>query len=575
MAPFEGYVASRRPEARQARFAALTIGDRGTMRPVLDFLDAPTLTELMGRRAEAGADRPYFHLYGETVTYGRLQTQSARYGAALARAGVAPGDKVNLIFPTCAEFFYAFFGALRLGAVPVPLYPTLGVEATANIFRDSEAVAVATIGWFRRQVDAAAALAPSIHAVLEPPDLEAEAPAPRWHEASPDEIAFLQYTSGSTADPRGVMLTHRNVVSTCRLMAEAAGLTAGDRVVSWLPLYHDMGLIGCAFTPPLTGAPLWLLPPDLRNPRHWLETITSSQATFTVSPDFGYRNCVRNVHDPAGLDLGSLRAALSGAEQVRASTIETFEHRFGLKNVIAPCYGLAEATLAVAIWPFGVPVRLDPSGRFVSVGPPCRGVSLRISPALPASEPGAADGDMALPPGLEGEICVRSPGVMRGYYNNPEATARVLGPGGWLRTGDLGFLDQDGSLYVTGRLKDLIMLGGQNVVPADIEEVVDHVPGVRYSAAIGVESERTGTQHLYVVAEVRDENAPDDTYHRLVTEIVRRVHDARGHRPARVLVVRANTIPKTSSGKIQRSRLAHLIRAGQLRDRLVRPPGGD
>jgi len=339
---------------------------------------AGTLTELMRRRAAASADEPYFRLYGDTVTYGRLWAQSACHAANLARAGVRPGDKVALIYPTCAEFFYTFFGALRLGAVPVPLYPTLGVEPTSNVLRDSEAVVVTTIGWFRAGVDASVALAPGVRAVLEPPDLEAPAPAAKLTEGAPDDLAFLQYTSGSTGQPRGVMLTHTNVVSTVHFMAEAAAVTPDDRVVSWLPLYHDMGLIGCAFTPPLIGIPLWLLPPDLRNPRQWLGLITEVRATFTVSPDFGYRNCVRNIRDTNGLDLSSLRGALSGAEPVRTSTIAAFEEHFGLKNVIAPCYGLAEATLAVAIWPFGMPRRVDASGRFISVGHPCRGVSVRI-----------------------------------------------------------------------------------------------------------------------------------------------------------------------------------------------------
>ncbi|MBI2492758.1 MAG: AMP-binding protein [Candidatus Rokubacteria bacterium] len=522
---------------------------------------AATLTDMVGRRVALSPDKPYFHLYGEQVTYGRLWAQSARYAAGLARAGVGPGDRVCLIYPTCAEFFYTFFGALRLGAVPVPLYPTLGVEATARVFADSEAVAVATIGWFRKGVDESVALAPNVCAVLEPPDLDVDAPSPTLHEAAEDDLAFLQYTSGSTGHPRGVMLTHRNVVSTIRFMAEAAGLTSEDRVVSWLPLYHDMGLIGCAFTPPLTGTPLWLLPPDLRNPRQWLELVTEVRATFTVAPDFGYRNCVRNVRDTAGLDLTSLKSALSGAEPVRQSTIEAFESHFGVKRLICPCYGLAEATLAVAVWPRGVPLRTDPSGRFLSVGPPCRGVSVKILPPEGAGP--------ALAPGAEGEICVQSPGVMRGYYNNPEATAKVLMPGGWLRTGDLGFLDAEGYLFVTGRLKDLIILGGENVLPADVEEIVDHVEGVRYSAAVGLESERTGSQRLHVVAEVRSEGGSHDDYHDLVREIVSRVHRARGHRPARVLLVRAGTIPKTSSGKIQRARLAQMIQGDELRDRVV------
>jgi acyl-CoA synthetase (AMP-forming)/AMP-acid ligase II len=532
-----------------------------------DPLTAATLTEVIGQRTALSPDRPYFHLFGETVTYGALWAASARYAGALARAGVRAGDRVCLIYPTCAEFFYTFFGALRLGAVPVPLYPTLGVEATATILRDSGAVAVATIGWFRKNVDASVALAPGVRSVLEPPELESEPPIDAAVPATPEDLAFIQYTSGSTGHPRGVMLTHRNVVSTCHFMAEAVGLTPQDRVVSWLPLYHDMGLIGCAFTPPLTGTPLWLLPPDLRNPRQWLELITEVRATFTVAPDFGYRNCVRNVRDTAGLDLSTLRAALSGAEPVRLTTIQAFERHFAVKHLIAPCYGLAEATLAVAVWPFGVPPRLDRTGRFVCVGWPCRGVSIRI--AEPLEDGVAATTPVALPAGVEGEVCVHGPGVMRGYYNDPQATAHVLSPDGWLRTGDLGFMDAEGGLYISGRLKDVIILGGQNVVPTDIEEIVDHVPGVRYSAAIGLDSERIGTQRLYVVAEIREESADAEARHRLAGDIVRQLRESWGHRPARVLLVRAGTIPKTSSGKIQRSRLAALIREQGLRDALL------
>jgi acyl-CoA synthetase (AMP-forming)/AMP-acid ligase II len=528
-----------------------------------DVKDAATLTEMMRRRAVLSPGQQYFRLYDETVTYGRLWEQSGQYAAGLARAGVKAGDKVCLIYPTCAEFFYTFFGALRVGAVPVPLYPTLGVETTAAILRDSDAVAVASVGWFRAGLDESCALAPNVHQILEPHDLELDAPAPPLAASDTEDLAFLQYTSGSTGRPRGVMLTHANVVATVHFMVEAAGITIDDRLVSWLPLYHDMGLIGVAFTPLLSGMPVWLLPPDLRNPRQWLSLITDVRATLTVSPDFGYRNCVRNVRDISGLDLSSLKAALSGAEPVRLSTIDAFESHFSLKRVISPCYGLAEATLAVAIWPRGVPLRLDASGRFLSVGQPCRGVSVRILAPLD-------EGTAERPVGVEGEICVKSPGCMKGYYNNPVATERVLMPGGWLRTGDLGFVDAEGFLFVTGRLKDLIILGGQNVVPADVEEIVDRVEGVRYSAAVGIDSERTGTQRLHVVAEVRREDADDDDFHDLVREIASRVHRATGHRPARVILARASTIPKTSSGKIQRSRLAEMIQDESIAERIVR-----
>jgi len=310
------------------------------------------------------------------------------------------------------------------------------------------------------------------------------------------------------------------------------------------------------------GADLWLLPPDLKNPRVWLELVTKVRATFTVSPDFGFRNCVRNIGDVSGIDLSSVKQALSGAEPVRVSTIEAFEKKFGVQNLITPCYGLAEATLAVAIWPRRTPLRPDPSGRFLSVGQPCRGVSVRI-----------VDEAGPVAPSAEGEICVKSPGVMQGYHNNPEATRRVVSPDGWLRTGDLGFVDREGYLFVTGRLKDLIIVGGENIVPVDVEEIVDHIPGVRYSAAVGIESERTGSQRLHVVAEVREGAGDTEALRSLVREIVQRVHQGRGHRPARVLLVRPGTIPKTSSGKIQHSRLGQMIAGGELGDRLVYSSG--
>jgi fatty-acyl-CoA synthase len=290
--------------------------------------------------------------------------------------------------------------------------------------------------------------------------------------------------------------------------------------------------------------------------------VTKVRATFTVSPDFGFRNCVRNIGDTSGIDLSSVKQALSGAEPVRVSTIEAFEKKFGVQNLITPAYGLAEATLAVAIWPRRTPLRPDPSGRFLSVGQPCRGVSVRI-----------VDEAGPVAPGLEGEICVKSPGVMQGYHNNPEATRRVVSPDGWLRTGDLGFVDREGYLFVTGRLKDLIIVGGENIVPVDVEEIVDHITGVRYSAAVGIESERTGSQRLHVVAEVREGAGDTEALSGIVREIVQRVHQGRGHRPARVLLVRPGTIPKTSSGKIQRSRLGQMIAGGELGDRLVYSSG--
>jgi acyl-CoA synthetase (AMP-forming)/AMP-acid ligase II len=525
--------------------------------------NSATLTDLVARRAAAEPDGVYFTLFGTPLTAARLHATSLRYAGALRARGIGPGDKVAIVLPTCEEFFFTFFGALAIGAVPVPLYPTLEPELKARVFRSCEARAVVTIDWFRADVEAARAAAPDLRDLVTPDVLDAGHPVADMVRAGDDDLCFLQYTSGSTSVPRGVVLSHRNVMATVRMMVDVVEVTPADRLVSWLPLYHDMGLIGLAFGALYTGAALLLLPPDLRNPRMWLEAITEHRATVTVSPDFGYRNCVRHVHDTAGLDLSGLRMALSGAEPVRLSTIRAFQQHFGVGDIIAPAYGLAEATLAVAVWPHGQPVRVDASGRFVSVGRPCPGVRVEIA---------GPDGAGRAQPGVVGEILVQSPGVMQGYYRDPEATARVL-QDGWLHTGDLGFLDAEGHLFVTGRIRDVIIVRGQNVAPGDVEEAVDDVVGVRYSAAIGIESERTGTQRLHVVAEVRGDAPTEDELARIAHDVTQAVRRRSGSRPARVLLVRPQTIPKTSSGKIQRSALAAMVAEGRVEGRVLHQTG--
>ena len=291
---------------------------------------------------------------------------------------------------------------------------------------------MATIGWFRPGVEESAAAAANIQHILEPTDLEADAPGPPFPAVAEDDVAFLQYTSGSTGQPRGVVLSHANVCRTVEFMAEAAQLSREDIVVSWLPLYHDMGLIGCAFTPPTTGARSISCRPICKSPRTWLELVTRVRATFTVSPDFGYRNCVRNIADTTGLDLSSLKQALSGAEPVRLSTIEAFEGKFDVREH-------HHALLR--------PGRGHPGGGDLAPLHPAAPGHVRPVPLGGAYLPGRVGahraGRSVVGPGVEGEILVQSPGVMQGYYNNPEATRRVLSPDGWLRTGDLGFLDAE------------------------------------------------------------------------------------------------------------------------------------
>jgi acyl-CoA synthetase (AMP-forming)/AMP-acid ligase II len=533
----------------------------------MELAEARSLPDVLGIRARAEPAGVFFELYDEPMTYGGLWTLSRRYAAGLARAGVTRGDRVAILLPTCKEFFATFFGIMTLGAVPVPLYPTFGPAELAAIFAHAEPRAAVTISWFEAAVRAAQAEVPSLVRILEPDELDRPAGEPAWPPLTGEETGFLQYTSGSTGHPKGVDLPHRSLLANIRAFVTAVRARPREPVVSWLPLYHDMGLIGLGLGSLYAGCHLHLLPPDLRNSRQWLELVTRTRATITASPDFGYRNCLRNVRDLSGLDLTSLRIAFTGAEPIRPETVREFEARFGLRAVLLPAYGLAEATLAVALGDLGTSIRVDAAGRFVAVGRPIPGVEVGIWGE-------AADGPgRLLPPGEVGEVVVRTPAAMRGYYRDPAATARAF-RSGWLHTGDLGYREPDGYLFVVGRQKDIIIVRGENLMPADVEGVVDAVPGVRYSAAVGIASERLATQRLVVVAEVRDPAVPAGQASALVRRIVAAVRRIRGLRPSRVLLVRPGTIPKTTSGKIQHGRLADLVADAGLGDALVHPRRG-
>jgi fatty-acyl-CoA synthase len=254
--------------------------------------------------------------------------------------------------------------------------------------------------------------------------------------------------------------------------------------------------------------------------------------------------------------------SFTGAEPVRPETVRSFEDRFGLKNVLVPAYGLAEATLAVAIGEIGEPIRLDPEGKWPAVGRPLDGLKVRIG-----------DGQSTVPPGTVGEIMVAGPSLMKGYHGDAEATKEVL-RSGWLRTGDLGFFDSDGYLYVTGREKEIIIIAGENLAPQDVEKIVDELPEIRYSAAVGVADDRLGTERLVVVAEVRNEELPSAEASSLVKTITSSIHAAHGFRPGQVWLARKGTIPKTTSGKIQHRKLAELLRVRALDQAIVYPRRG-
>ncbi|MGE5140547.1 MAG: class I adenylate-forming enzyme family protein, partial [Rudaea sp.] len=366
----------------------------------------------------------------------------------------------------------------------------------------------------------------------------------------PGDVAFIQYTSGSTGEPKGVQLTHANLLTNITQLIAGMEITERDVFATWLPVYHDMGLILMTMVPFYLAAKLYLLPTDLRSASAWLDAIQERRATFTAAPDFAYRLALRS--DPDGRhDLSSLRVALNAAEPVRTSTIESFHRMFRLGPVMAAGYGLAEATVGVSMSVPGTAPRVDAAGN-VSVGRPFPGIDIRI---LQEGRPVRA--------GEVGDIAVRSPANTVGYLNNPAETARLFWGDGFILSGDLGHVDPEGYLFVVGRKKNIIKVAGETVSPREVEEYVDGVPGVRFSVALGIDRGRWEGEQLYVFAEIRV--AGDQDLNDLAREITETIHHQLGYRPGRVYLLRARSIPRTYNGKIQYERLKEMYLDGSLR----------
>ena len=571
---------------------------------------AETLTEVLRLRGRGEPARVHIQLYEEndelrTITFGELYERAAGVAGELVRRGLEPGQPVAIMLPTCAEFFWTFAGILLAGGIPVPIYPPFRADRIAeyaarqsNILRNAEARFLVT--W--RQAEGLARLlqprVPSLREVLNAQRL-ASAPTPDkpsstgWrpvenlsHRARGEDISFLQYTSGSTGDPKGVILTHANLLSNIHAIIAGIEIKPGDACVSWLPLYHDMGLIGAWFVPMFTGIPLVVMSPlaFLSRPERWLRAIDRHRATISPAPNFAYELCVRKIADKdlQGLDLSSWRAATNGAEPVRAETLERFVARFApygfRREALLPVYGLAEATLGVAVPRMGAGYKVDrieraafeSEGRaipasandpapleFVNAGKPIPSVSVRIV--------NTEGGD--LPERAEGRLWFRGPAATSGYYRNPAATRELIQEDGWLDSGDLAYW-ADGELYITGRAKDVIIKAGRNIYPHEIEEIAGRVAGVRAGCvvAFGAPDARTGTERLVVTAEVRDMASAG----RISAEIGRAVDEAMGMPPDVVELLAPQSIPKTSSGKLRRSETRRLYLEGKLGKRV--PP---
>ncbi len=475
-----------------------------------------TLIEALARRAADRPDAPAFTFAGRRWTCGELWDAARRAATVVRRSGAEPGTNVLVALPNGPEFFAAFYGVMLAGATAVPVFPGADAEALSRA---------------AQRCDASAVVADLAAARTAPPLATPAVPAP-------DHLAYLQYTSGSTGEPQGVMITHRNLMANVGQLIEGMAITPADRFVSWLPAYHDMGLVLMTMVPLYLGAELHLLPTSLREVAPWLSTVEKVQGTLTAAPDFAYRLCLRP--GVARHDLSSLRVALNAAEAVRAETIARFEEAFGLApGTMVAGYGLAEATVGVSTWPPGSRPAVDDRG-FVSVGPPYPGVEVRI------------DGG--------GEILVAGPNVAAGYYGDAAATAATFGADGFLRTGDLGYLDGAGNLFWTGRKKESIVVGGRTIAPREIVEVADARPEVRLAAAVGVDRGGRQGEQPHVFAEVRD---PVGDLHPLAVAIAAGVRAALGV-GARVHLVPVGSIPLTANGKVRSAELRRRYLAGEV-----------
>ena len=551
-----------------------------------------TLDEALFHFAERDPQRVHIRLRldnGEMhpISYGGLLAHSSAVAAALRqRAGVGPGDRVALMLPTAPDFFPAFFGVILAGAVPVPLYPPWRanrveeyVQRQARILADAGARLLVTF----QEVGSVARLlrsqVPGLEKVVTPGSLgQASGTVVR---AQPRDVALIQYTSGSTGDPKGVVLTHSNLIANIRAISGALKVNSRDVAVSWLPLYHDMGLIGAWLSCLYLGVPVVILSPQafLTRPERWLWAMHRYRATLSAAPNFAYELCMRRVDDRnlEGLDLSCLRATLNGAEPVQPETLAGFSRwfqPFGFRaEALMPVYGLAESSLAVTIPPLSRTPLLDtvdratfertgraepPAGQavkpltFVSAGRPLPGHQVRI----------VSSSGNPLPARSQGHIQCRGPSVMQGYFGKAEATAEVLQEG-WLKTGDLGYLG-DGELFVTGRVKDIIIQGGRNLYPQELEQIAGDVEGVRRGcvAAFGVSGRRVAGERLVLVAETR-RTEPEEK-EKLAAAIRERMDSQLGIPLDEVVLVPPQRVPKTSSGKIRRDNCRRLYLQGRL-----------
>ncbi|MEO3876456.1 fatty acyl-AMP ligase [Nonomuraea sp. B12E4] len=526
----------------------------------------------------------------DRLTFGQLAERSRHLAARLVAAGFEPGQRALLLFPSGLDFAVAFFACsyARLIAVPAPLpeRSRTSIQRLAGMMADAEPSVMLTVesslDVIREWTDAHgyqalprvtvsdATVAPLAgFGPLEPPE--------------PDDLALLQYTSGSTSDPKGVMISHRNLTSNLDLIHSYLGREPEARICGWLPATHDMGLIGQLLYPLYTGGWLLMLPPleFVKRPYKWLELVDRHRAMYTAAPDFAYDLCVRmtNEEQAAKLDLSHWRAAFNGSEPIHARTLERFADRFAPAGfrppTFLPCYGLAEATLIVTGKPYGQPLErkvVDPEqiarGRFVPVAAGEAGRTLVSSGVILRDNVLIVDPETGVPlaDGRIGEIWVTGEGVSRGYWRKEELNQATFnartadGRDGYLRTGDLGVRDGT-QLYVTGRMKDVIISNGRNLHPHDLERALQEMAEdliFGSSAVFALDDDK-----VVAVQEVRHQEHNDLA--RAATRIKQALAQQFGVGQTSVVFVRPGAVRKTTSGKTRRSAMRQLFLESGLR----------
>ena len=544
---------------------------------------AATLIEALDWHVARHPARPHAVLIddagGERVlTYGELDGEARRIAAALTDRGLKPGQTAAIMLPTGIEYFFCFAGILRAGGIPVPIYPPARASQLedhlrrhAAILENARVEALITVPQAKPLSWLLKPHVPTLRTWVTVQELLAGSDtAQDTHAPQPHDIAMLQYTSGSTGNPKGVILTHDNLLQNIRAMGRALNVTPADVFVSWLPLYHDMGLIGAWLGSLTYGFKFPVMSPltFLAHPERWLWAIHRHRGTLSGGPNFCYELCVRKIDDAAieGLDLSSWRFAFNGAEPVSPHAMEAFTRRFERfgfdPRAMTPVYGLAEATLGVAMPAPGRGPRIERidrdvfqrHGRAVAVDAGSGNAleSVACGPPLPGHQLRAVDAaGREVAEREEGRLQFRGPSATSGYYRKPEET-RALLQEDWIDTGDMGYI-AGGEVYVTGRAKDIIIRAGRNIDPAELEEAIGALDGARKGcvAVFGVGDPASGTERIVVLAETRETDPA--ARERLRLEVNEVAAGLIGSPPDEIVLAKPHTVLKTSSGKIRRA----------------------